>query len=380
MDFFSLDVAHYFNLANKFFEGQAPYKDYFVNYLPGAFLFFLTPRLLTTQLIPYFVAFSSLVMIFFLFGLSFLIREWEKAGKEKIWLVILILSSILILPLSLMRFDLFPTILTLVALNIFLRKGFLLGEFYLALGAVTKIFPAIFLPFFLIEFWQKKEKVRALKGLSVFFLTSFIVLLPYIAFGGGKGLLDSLEYNFDRTIQIESVPASFLFAGFLLGKPVETFGAFASWNVGSNWDGGLTSAFLILWLTAFAWLFFWFYRRTKIIKDVREKEFLLIKAVLIAILITVSFSRTFSPQYLIWSWPFTLWFFLYLTKTRMVVLGSLWCLILFITMLNLARYTELIALEPLAVSSGILRNILYLALLVGVAATSISEGNVKEAV
>lgn len=362
--FLTEDLYLYYDLASKFFQGQIPYKDYFFDYFPGAFLFFVLPRFLTASVFYYLVIFLSLTTTLFFLQLLFLIKKWEKTQREKIWLIFLILSGVLIFPLSLIRFDLVPTLLTLLAVNSFLTNKTLKSDVFLALGTVTKIFPAVLMPLFLVHLWRKKMKMRIFKVIFVYFLTCAVFISPFIFLGGGQGLMQVVNYHLNRTIQIESLPASVLLFSTYLGNTVNTFNAFSSWNVGSpNWDLRVSQFFFVLWLFSFVLIYFWFYRQTKKLKGFGQQDFLILKGVLMVILVFIGFNKVFSPQYLIWLWPFVLWYMLYLPSEKIITLGTIWSLIFFLTIWNLSKYTELINLDRLAILGQILRNVLYLTFL-----------------
>lgn len=241
---------------------------------------------------------------------------------------------------------------------------------FLAIGTITKIFPGALLPLFLVHFWRKKMKMGIFKNLFVYFLTCAVFISPFIFLGGGQGLLRILDYHLNRTIQIESLPASVLFLSAYFGNTVNTFNAFSSWNVGSpNGDLRVGQLFFVLWLLSFILIYFWFYWQMKKHVDLSQKDFLVVKGVLMLILVFIGFNKVFSPQYLIWLWPFVLWYMLYLSPGKIITFGTAWSLIFFLTIWNLSKYPELINLDRLAILGQILRNVLFLAFLGGVLLT-----------
>lgn len=365
MDWLAGDFYVYFYWSDKFFQGLVPYKDYFLEYPPGAFLIFLFPRLFSSDFYQYILLFSLIMTIFFLLQTVFLLERWQKTKKEKLWLTILILSSALLLPLSLMRFDLIPPFLILWAIVFLFRKAAFNSGIFLALATGVKIFPVALLPFFVISFWQKDGRRKAAKMFTGYLLTLTLSFLPMIWLGG-EGFSYIFNYHFLRDIEVESLPASILFAGSLFGQAT-TFNGFASWNISVvGWDRIVSQIFLVFGLTSFLLTYFWFYRKLKIKKQVESGDFLIIKAVLIGILIFIGFNKVFSPQYLIWLEPFVLWFLLYLPRRKMMILGILWCLILLVTTVNLVNFWDLINLSRPVIFSQILRNGLFLAFLGGV--------------
>lgn len=368
MDWLAGDLFFYFNWADKFFQGLVPYKDYFLEYPPGAFLVFLFPRLFSSDFSLYILIFSAMMAIFFFLQTDFLLKSWQKTKKGKFWLGTFVLSSALLLPLSLMRFDLVPPLLILGATVLLFKGSVFKSGIFLAMATAVKIFPIILLPFFVIQLGQKASLRQAVKLLGGYFLTLSLLLLPMIGLGG-QGFLYIFNYHFLRDTEVESLPASILFVGSFFGQEA-TFNSFASWNISVlGWDRIVSRLFLFLGLILSLAVYPWFYRQPKGKRQVNSGEFLMIKAILIAILIFIGFNKVFSPQYLIWLEPFVLWFILYLGRKKMFILGSLWCLVLILTMFNLANFWSLIALSQPIILTQILRNGVYLVFLVLVVLT-----------
>lgn len=367
MNWLAQDLLIYFTFADNLFQHLVPYKDYDLDQFPGAFLVYLIPRLLTPDLTSYIFLFALLMAALLFFQILFLLRKWKNNGQDKMWLIFLILSTAIILPLSLMRFDLVPTILCVLSVALFLRNNSLLGETLLGLGAAVKIFPISLLPLFFIYNWQKEGRKRAVKGIVVFLLAFSFIFLPFLIVAGWKGIYSTYLYHILRPVQIESLPASVLFLGSLLGGVVRTYHEYGSYNASLlSMDKAVGSLSFILWASALFFLYFWFYRQSKLKLSAVRKEALLVKGVLIVILVFIAFNKVFSPQYLIWPWPFVLWFLLYIPRRRVIILGSLWVLILFLTIVNLIRFPYLFEMERVAIYCQIARNVLYLTFVLGV--------------
>ncbi|MDP3954976.1 MAG: glycosyltransferase 87 family protein [bacterium] len=351
------DVLIYFSLANSFILTQ----DYASPYPPGALLVFLFPRLFTSDFPAYFLFFSLLMFALFFVKLLLLIRI-KGAKRDDLWLLFLIVSGVMMLPLALVRFDLIPSVLTLAAIILFLRNRPFWPEFFLALGTLVKIFPVVLLPLLVIHFWVRGEKIRLFKGLLVYFFTLVIFLAPFIFLDGGRGIVSDLNYQLRRPVEIESLPASVLFAGALGGAPATTFFAAGSHNVTlEGWDGLVNNLFTLFWIAGLALSYFWFFLQSagKSFSS-RELPPKVVKGSLLVLLIFVAFRPVFSPQYLIWLEPLVLWFLLYVSRKKMIFLGSLWCLTLFLTIMTLVFWGNLVALSPSAILIQILRNGLFL--------------------
>jgi len=62
-------VEGYYEYASLTREGQLPYRDFSLEYPPGAFMVFFLPRLFTSSLEAYGQAFAIEMLVFNLIGL-----------------------------------------------------------------------------------------------------------------------------------------------------------------------------------------------------------------------------------------------------------------------------------------------------------------------
>lgn len=371
MDWLAEDLIIYFIFADNLFQHLVPYKDYTLDQFPGAFLVYLIPRLFTPHLATYILFFALFMAALLFIQIFFLLKKWTKTGKDKIWLVILVLSTAIIMPLSLMRFDLAPTILSVFSVVFLLRNNSFFGEVLLGLGTAVKIFPITLAPIFFVYNWQKEGRKRAIKGIASFLLALSLIFIPFFIVAGWRGIFFTYLYHSFRPIEVESLPASVLFLGSLLGGVVRVYHEYGSFNVSlSSMDKIVGNTSFALWGSALFFLYFWFYRHVKLGISAVQKEPLLVKGTLVVILVFIAFNKVFSPQYLIWPWPFVLWFLLYVPRRRLIILGSLWVLILFLTIINLLYFQCLVDMDKIAIWRQTARNVLYLAFVLGVFVTN----------
>jgi hypothetical protein len=195
------------------------------------------------------------------------------------------------------RFDIIPSLLTLLAVICAGRKKWGWAFSYLALATLFKIYPVLLLPpFFLALQMEMKGNWYAWRRwcpLGAFLLVCVVETSISLLFSA-VGTLAPLSYFSYRPVQVESFAASILWVLSLIGiNPLSHLFTFGSLNVNSPFSypvSLLTTILLIVGLFCTYWLQW----RSKI--D-------LVTATLLSLLIMMVTSKVFSPQYLIWVVP-----------------------------------------------------------------------------
>jgi Glycosyltransferase family 87 len=198
---------------------------------------------------------------------------------------------------ALSRFDMFPSALSLVAL-LLARKGKWTGAYAcIALGTLLKFYPALLLPVFLIA--EQKESVERWyvlsrwKAILLGFVATFIISI-FISFTISiPGTIGSLKYFQTRPLEIESLPASFIWLAQYIGFPYHYLYAYTSMNVVSTISGGVGIASTMILVVGLLWVFWkeW------------EGRVDLGLACLTTIVLALATSKILSPQYLLWVIP-----------------------------------------------------------------------------
>jgi Glycosyltransferase family 87 len=195
------------------------------------------------------------------------------------------------------RFDIIPSLLTLLAVICAERKRWGWTFSCLALATLFKIYPVMLLPpFFLALQMELKGNWyawRRWKPLGIFVLICIVIMGISFLFSA-VGTIAPLNYFGYRPVQAESFAASLLWFLNLLGINPSTYVyTFGSLNVNSAFSAPvslLTTALLGIGLLYTYWLLW----RSKIN---------LATATLLSLLVLMVTSKVFSPQYLIWVVP-----------------------------------------------------------------------------
>jgi uncharacterized membrane protein len=300
-------LAYYY--ASKIIMGQMPYLDFSIEYPPLALAFMLIPRLFSSNPDLFADLFNAEMLVFDLIGL-FLIAAIARRWGKSVWktLAVYSLALVCIGPLIVVRFDIIPAILLLAALYLLICRHYSFAWVMLALGTLTKLFPAVAIPIFLIYHFRQRQYAQILKGIGVFALVCAVIAVPLLLISPG-GFLGSFTYHTGRSLQCETTYASFLLLAQACGLgSLEIINSSGSTNVVSpladalaGWSTAITLALLLL----VYWLYF---RRTgkgkyDDLSALQGQDSLMLNSVFLAVLLFILANKVFSPQFIIWLFP-----------------------------------------------------------------------------
>jgi hypothetical protein len=268
-------------------HGQVAFRDFDFEYPPGA-------------LVPIWIAgddgdFLSLLML----GCALVAQRaaWAMGRALAGWLMV----GIAPLAGALVRthFDLLPAALALIGLALIVtrpRRGAVeLGMVVLALGTMTKLWPAALAAVACCWLYGRGERPLAIRGGAVFAAVVLAIGVPFAALGGFPDTM--VRFHVDRPVQIESTAATVLEVvggSHVTGDPIR-HDPYKS----NGLDGGAADAVALLSslaLLATALLILWLAAR-------RPSTDALVCASLAVVLAFVVFSKVLSPQYVVWLLP-----------------------------------------------------------------------------
>ena len=291
----------YFGYASQIMDGGFPYRDFALEYPPFSLLFFILPRLAAPTWQIYSIWFQAEVIIFDLIGLLVIYSIAKRLGKAP-WkmLSIYTVGLLAVGPIIGQQFDIFPAVMVLLSLYYFWLGKHKTAWALLALGAMTKIYPVVIAPIFLIYYIRNHQYIRIRDGIITFAAVSLAIALPFLIMSP-DGFLNFFSYHAQRGIQLESTYSGFLLVADKLDlTSVSVVHNFGSYNVsGQLADTCVTiSNYLPVVLLFIAyWII---YKRMNLGKpDIARMG----AYSLLAVLILLISSRILSPQYLIWLIP-----------------------------------------------------------------------------
>jgi uncharacterized membrane protein len=288
------DLFVYRTYAELLAGGALPYVDFGFEYPPLAALPIWLAGLPGRDEATYAASFAVLMAACALADqhLAARLAGERRAGLAVAWL--LALQPVAIGASVRTHFDPLPVALALGGLLALAAARPQLGFVLLGLGTMTKLFPGLLAVVAVVWLAARGERRAALRGAATFAAVVVLVSLPL----AGSGYVDSFRFHLDRPVQIESTPASVLFA--LGGSQVTGTNLRPDRFKSNGLDGGhaelveaLFAAALLLALAAVAAL-------AARGRDARH----LVLCGFAALLAFVALGKVFSPQYVIWLAPF----------------------------------------------------------------------------
>lgn len=294
------DLGRYREFAGRMLEGELPYRDFYMEYPPGAAPVFVAARALGGA-DGYNLAFKLLAVlagIGVLAGVALVLGRLRASGARRaaaFGLVAVMPAALGAVVLN--RYDLWPVLLLVLGLAAILHARDRLGFGLLAAGAAVKIFPAVVLPVAALHVYRTRGRAALQRALAVFAAVGFLLVAPLALVGpGGFGF--SLKTQLVRQLHLESVAASVLLAADSIGVYSRRI---VAGNPGSldlsgtlpDALGVLSTVLLVAALAAVVLA----YRRAE------ESAELLVAGAAASLVAVVVFSKVISPQFLTWLAP-----------------------------------------------------------------------------
>ena len=211
------DLTVFQSGAEALLHGPLVYRDVVFEYPPYALLWFLPPRLLSHDLDGFRLAFglemwaADAVIKALLLWLGVRART---GLRDLVPFVAYSLGSAAVGHVLLQRFDLIPAVLTLGATLAVAGGWALLGGVLVAIGAGTKLYPALVVPMLAVFAWQ-----RGRGGLVRFTAGAVLASIPLLAAAFWVPWWRFASYHVGRGLQVESLLASMVWALHFAGVP-----------------------------------------------------------------------------------------------------------------------------------------------------------------
>jgi hypothetical protein len=283
------DVALYGHYAHEMTSGHWPYRDFYDEYPVLAQPLFAFVRILPG---PFPTSFKWLMAACGVAAIVLMVSMMrESAGRLAAAVTVAGLSPLLMGPVFLNTYDLFPALLTVAAVAAFVAGRERTTLVLLALAIAAKIYPVAIAPLVLYEAWTRGALRRA-----VAWLVGVLVLvhLPFAVMGPG-GLRFSYWLQVKRDLESESLGGGMLLVLDRLGihsVPLRDQAPGSRDVVGTLGDAvGVASTLLVIAAIA---LVTWLY-----VRGGRDR----VVACAAAVAGFVAFAKVLSPQYLTWLVP-----------------------------------------------------------------------------
>ena len=295
-----LDTVEYYRYGSAIVDGHVPYRDFNVEYPPGALLAFVAPAVGKPSFSLYnreFQLLMALCGVGALAAMASVLRSLRaSAERQAAALGFFAITPLVLGSVILYRYDLWPAALTVAGLAAVLARRERLGLAAIGLGIAAKAFPAVVLPPVLAYVWRTRGRGEALRCLGVAAATTAVVVLPFLAIAP-HGVWESIVRQTTRPLQIESLGSALLLAAHHVGGLALTMDSSrGSQNLGGSLPdavGSISSALLVVVLLAL-WVAF--------ARGPATGE-RLVRYSAASLVAFVALGKVLSPQFLIWLLP-----------------------------------------------------------------------------
>jgi uncharacterized membrane protein len=294
-------VHLYQGFASAVFDGRLPYRDFFMEYPPGALAVFLPGDILGAQ--HYNAVFKALMALLGVATIVVVALLLARAGASRARLfaalALVAVAPVALGPISLNTYDAWPAFLTVAALALLLAGSAVAAFALLGLAFAAKVYPVVLLPVASIFVSRTGGRRAAARALAAFAVVAAAVIAPFLALAP-HGLAESFRAQAGRALQVESLGGSLLGVADRLGWYAATVVHRTGHAVSYDLVGALprtvaaaSSVAQVLAVLGGAWL----YLRGR---DDTER---LVAGYATAVAGFLAFTRFFSPQYLVWLVP-----------------------------------------------------------------------------
>jgi uncharacterized membrane protein len=348
-----IDTPVYQEYGEAMASGQVPYRDFDLEYPPGALPVFWLPTVGPAE--HYRSIFELLMWICAAAMLALVVRAAAARGASPpVLLAIAVAVGLFPLALGtvvLTRYDLWPAVLTAAALAAVLTGREKVGLAVLGVAVAAKIYPLVLLPPVLIYLARRRGWREATLGLAAFAAALAAVVLPF-AIVAPEGLVDSVQRQLERPLQLESLASSVLLAGQQLGLyEVTVVSSHGSQNLAGSLPDTLATVQTVLQAVALVTVWGLFTRGPA----TPER---LVAACAASLVVFVAFGKVLSPQFLIWLVPVVP---LVLGRAWLAAGGFLGAALVTTQLWFPTRYWDVVDLEPVG-WLVLVRNLLLLGL------------------
>jgi uncharacterized membrane protein len=195
------DTAEYQSYGDSIRGGALPYRDFAVEYPPGALPVFVAPT--------YFASYDdSFDWLMAGLGLACVVLV-AAAGASPLGVGFVAISPVLVGTLVFTRYDLWPAALVAAAMAAFLSDRHALGWAALGAAIAAKLYPAALVPLAAAWTWRRRGARELARTAAIGFCVLALAYLPFLL-AAPHGVWESLRGQLARPLQIESLGASLL--------------------------------------------------------------------------------------------------------------------------------------------------------------------------
>ncbi len=314
----SPDVPLYSLYADRVADGKVPYRDFRLEYPPGALPLFVVPlampgardarwapplNLAAHRYYRNFAALATALMAAIICLTAWSLVRLERSRRDVLTgLSVLGLSAIALGGVVYTRYDVWPAALVAAALATLLAGHTKLAALALGVGISAKLYPIVLLPLLVAFVWRRYGRRRALLALAIAAAAALAIFLPFAAIAPGA-VESALRGQLERGLQVESLGSAAVLAldhiGLVSGVTVHAqAGTGTATGVDVVGSGTGTALAVLSVLRATVLLAIWISFIRGAATDDR-----LVRYAAAAVTASVALSPVLSPQFLVWLLP-----------------------------------------------------------------------------
>lgn len=288
--------------------------------------------------IPYYQFAFVLLMSLIILVTYWVIQQYGASGGAIAFAFYLLIGAY---ALAQMRYDLLPSLLTLLAVVTAERKRWTIAYVALAFGVLLKLYPILLLPSLFIAEQQRKNcfyqppQMLSLQTVPVqllltlrqakrwqwhncllFFTIVFAITGVFALYNFNNAVVSQVSYFAQRPVQIEATGGTLLWIAHEFGMPWWITYTFGSINITSQLNTIVSPLLTLGFLLGVAYTL-WLQWRNKLT---------LAQAMIALMLVFIITGKVFSPQYLIWLIPLIAY-----TDAFDSLWAYIWCVISLLT-------------------------------------------------
>jgi predicted membrane-bound dolichyl-phosphate-mannose-protein mannosyltransferase len=208
-----VDTGRYQEYAKAIESDLVPYRDFDVEYPPGALLVFALPELAVSGEAEYFWAFAALMAIAGGSGVLLTAAALRRLDRP-LWVRRGVLGLLALSPAAfggvlLTRYDLAPAAVVAVGTLLLLCGRPRVGSIAFGVAAALKLYPLAALPLVAAWTWRRDGQREAVVASGLVVGVVALAYLPFLLLGP-DGVTQSIWRQISRPLQIESLGAGAL--------------------------------------------------------------------------------------------------------------------------------------------------------------------------
>jgi 8-oxo-dGTP pyrophosphatase MutT (NUDIX family) len=283
-------------------RGEVPYRDFSLEYPPGALPAFALPGLGTQEddgdFRRHFETFMFICGAALVLATAFSLVVLRAPPRRAYGTAALVGAAPLLLgSVVLTRFDLWPAALAAGALALVVSGRLRLGHAVLGVAVAAKVWPAVLAPLFVAYVWRSRGRREALVCAGLLVAAAVAVFLPFFVLSPG-GVWDSVVRQTTRPLQLESLGAALIVVAHdVFGTSAHMVSSHGSQNLGGGFANAVGAVQTVLQVGVVVGIWAWF-------AGAHRDRAELVRASAAVVVAFVALGKVVSPQFLIWLIPF----------------------------------------------------------------------------